>query len=121
MEWLSLLLNLVLGGGTVGVLLFFGARRRKEEAEADRAETSSRGDELDVHRQNVEFLSSQLSEAWGEVEKLQAIVNAKREEILALMRQTKELEIELIEEIARRRRAELATCQRAECADRLKS
>lgn len=119
MEWLSLLLNLLLGGGMVGVLLFYGARRRKERAEAAKVEISSRGDEMEVHRQNIDFLSDQLHEAWAEVEKLQTIVNAKRDEILNLIRTTKELEIELIEQIALRRRVQLSACAKAECSDRI--
>lgn len=119
MEWLSLLLNLLLGGGVVGVLLFYGSRRRKERAEATKVEISSRGDELEVHRQNIEFLSDQLHEAWGEVDKLQTMVNDKRDEILTLIRQTKELEIELIEQIALRRRTQLSVCLHQTCAERI--
>lgn len=119
MELLSLILNLALGGGVVGILIFYGSKRRKEAAEASSAEIESKTDEFALHKQSIEFLSSQLNEAWSEVEKLQNIINTKRDEILSLMRQTKELEIELIEQISLRRRAELNACARVECIERI--
>lgn len=119
MELVSLVLNFILGSGLVGLLIFYTSKRRKEAAEASSAEIETRSDEFNLHRQSIEFLSSQLSEAWGEVEKLQTIINAKRDELVALMRQTKELEFDLIEQISLRRRAELAACARSECPERL--
>lgn len=119
MDIFSTILNLILGSGVVGLLLFYNSKRRRESAIASSAEISTRSEEFSLHRQSIEFLSSQLQEAWGEVEKLQNIINDKRDEILSLMRQTKELEVELIEQMSSRRMAELAACQRAECPKRI--
>ncbi|MEG2761101.1 MAG: hypothetical protein RR921_07200 [Mucinivorans sp.] len=120
MELISLIINLLLGGGMVGMLLFYSSKRRKEAAVASSAEIGSKSDEFTLHRQSIEFLSAQLQEAWSEVEKLQNIINSKRDEILSLMRQTKELEIDLIEEISSRRRSELSACSRTECTQRIR-
>lgn len=115
----STALNLILGSGVVGLLLFYNSKRRRESAIASSAEISTRSDEFSIHRQSIEFLSTQLQEAWSEVEKLQNIINDKRDEILSLMRQTKELEVELIEQMSRLHMAELAACQRVECSERI--
>lgn len=109
----------MLSSGIIGVTLFYNSKRRSAAAQAMSAEIGSKSEEFALHRQSIEFLSSQLSEAWSEVEKLQNIINTKRDEILSLMRQTKELEVELIEQIGSRRLAELASCSRGECPDRI--
>ncbi len=119
MELFSLILNFLLGSGVVGILIFYSSKRRTASAEASSAESGAKGQELSIQRQNIEFLSSQLQEAWSEVEKFQTLLNTKRDQIVRLIAQTKQLEIELIESHSELRRAELSICQRVECPQRL--
>lgn len=111
-------LNLLLGSGLAGVLLFYRSKRRKESAEATHVEMGNRQVEFDIHRQSIEFLSGQLSEAYCEVSKLQDIVNDKRDDIIKLIRQTKQLEIDIIERENLIRRAALVACYRGDCNER---
>lgn len=118
MELFSLILNFVLSSGILGLLLFYSSKRRKAAAEAFSAENDAKGQEFSIQKINIEFLSSQLQEAWAEVEKMQQIINGKRDNILSLMSQTKQLEIELLEHKTARKRSEIYRCYRTECVDR---
>ncbi len=118
LEYISLVLNFVLGSGIVGVVVFYGSKRRKANAEASSAEGDVRGQEFSIQREQIEFLSGQLQEAWGEVEKMQGLINDKRTQIVDWISQTKHLEIELLEQQGRLRRAELSACHRVECLQR---
>lgn len=117
-EIISSMLNLLLGSGLVGILFFYRSKQRKESAEATQAEMGNRQVEFDIHRQSIEFLSGQLSEAYTEVSKLQDIVNDKRDDIIELIRQTKQLEIDIIERENLIRRASIAACYRVDCGHR---
>lgn len=111
-EIISLLLNLVLGST---LILFYSSNKRKQAAEASTAEIGVRQSEFDINRQQIEFLSHQLSEAYVEIDKMQDIINEKRCQIIELIRQAKQLEIDLItEENIRKRQA----CFRNSCTER---
>lgn len=114
-EIISSVLNLLLGSGLAGVLLFYRSKQRKESAEATQAEMGNRQVEFDIHRQSIEFLSGQLSEAYAEVSKLQDIVSDKRDDIIELIRQTKQLEIDIIERENLIRRAAIVACYKKDC------
>lgn len=118
METLSVILNFILGSGLIGTVIFYSSSRRKANAEAETAEINSQKERTSAERENIAFLSSQLQEAWSEVEKMQNIINEKREQIISMMRQTKQLEIELIEQNAIAKRASLLSCANAQCASR---
>ncbi len=118
MEIISIILNFVLSTGIVGVLIFYSSKRRQAEAEAASAESEVKVQEFSIQKVNIEFLSSQLQEAWTEVEKMQQIINSKREQIIELIKQTKQLEIELIESQNARHKAEIYTCFKSECSHR---
>jgi len=115
MEIISLILNFILASGLFGTLIFYKSKRRKEAAEATGVEIENMHNEFGVHRQSVEFLSHQLAEAYGEIDKMQDIINRNREHILELIRQTKLLEINLINEEGKRRQAEIFACRRSSC------
>ncbi len=119
MEIISLVLNFLLSSGIVGVLIFYSSKKRKAAAEASSAELGAREQEFAIQRENIEFLSSQLQEAWSEVEKLQGLINTKRGNIIALITKTKQLEIDIIESQSAERRAEMAACHRVECMERI--
>ena len=118
MEIVSLIFNFLLASGLFGTLIFYRAKRRKESAEAAGAEIVNMQAEFGIHRQSVEFLSQQLAEAYAEIDKMQGIINRNRDHILELIRQTKLLEIDLINEEGRRRQAEIIACRRTGCTQR---
>lgn len=111
-ELISILLNLVLGSS---LILFYSANRRKQAAEASSAEINVRQSEFEINRQQIEFLGHQLSEAYSEIDKMQDIINDKRNHIIELIRLTKQLEIDLINEANRRRRQ---ACAKIQCPQR---
>lgn len=121
MELFSLILNFLLGSGVIGVAIFYSSKRRKAAAEASCAELGAKEQEFSLQKDNIEFLSSQLQESWAEIEKLQSTLNSQRDQIVELISKIKQLEIELIENHSLCRRAELSSCKRLECPDRIKN
>lgn len=111
-------MNFVLASGLFGTLIFYQSKRRKEAAEATGVEIVNMQTEFGIHRKSIEFLSQQLAEAYTEIDKMQGIINRNREHILELIRQTKLLEINLINEEGKRRQAEIIACRAASCARR---
>lgn len=114
-EIVSLILNLLLGSG---LILFYSQHKRKQAAEASSAELDVRRNEFDIHRQSVEFLSRQLSEAYTEIDRMQDIINDKRLQILDMLRRTNQLEIDLLNQETIRKKLKMSTCRRADCAER---
>lgn len=112
---MSTILNFILASGLLGTLLFYKSKRRTEQAQAQGAEIHNRQSEFELQRQAVEFLGSQLTEAYTEIDKMQEIISKKREEIIELIRQTKKLEIQLIQSQNTQRKAELNACYTGDC------
>ena len=96
MELISLILNFVLSSGLIATLIFYKIKRRAEIAEVVAKETGNRRNSISIEHLSIEFLKSQLSDAYNEIDKMQEIINNNREQILLLIRQTQELEINLI-------------------------
>lgn len=94
---ISLIINLLLGSGLIGTFIFYRSKRRVEAAQARSAELGVRRESAEFERSSVVFLQGQLSDAYVEIDKMQEIINAKREEIIELIRRTKDLEVALIE------------------------
>lgn len=111
-EIISIALNLILGSS---LILFYSSNRRKQAAEASSAEIGVRRGEFDINRQQIEFLGHQLSQAYSEIDKMQEIINEKRSQIIELIRQTKQLEVSLINEACIRRQQ---ACLREGCTER---
>lgn len=118
MEILSIILNFVLGSGIVGIVIFYSSHRRKAAAEASSAEFVAQEQDFAIQKVNIEFLSSQLQEAWSEVEKMQEIINSKRGKVLSLMAHVNRLEIDFLEYSSARHRAEIISCTLYECEKR---
>lgn len=114
-ELISLILNLILGSS---LILFYSSNRRKQAAEAASAEIGVRQSEFEINRQQIEFLSHQLNEAYSEIDKMQDIINEKRNQIIELIRQTKSLEINLINKENMHKRY---ACIHEGCSDREQS
>lgn len=119
MELISLILNFILSGSTIGMVIFYTSKKRKAAAEATEAELGTVGQEFNIQKQNIEFLSSQLQDAWKEVEKLQGLLNDSRNQIVELIAKTKQTEIELLEAQTKRRKAEVLACHNTDCAQRI--
>ncbi len=96
MEIISLILNFILSSGLIATLVFYKVKRRSQIAEVVAKETGNRQDTISIEQQSVAFLKTQLSDAYREIDKMQEIINQNREQILLLIRQTQELEINLI-------------------------
>ena len=107
METLSLILNFILSSGLIATLVFYKIQRRDKIAEVVAKETENRQDSISIEQQSVAFLKSQLSDAYREIDKMQEIINQNREQILLLIRQTQELEINLIATQSAQRRENL--------------
>lgn len=97
MEIVSIILNFILSSGLIATLIFYNANKRKVNAEASCDELNVKQNELNIEHQTIQFLQSQLCDAYIEIDKMQQIINQKRDQIIQLIRQTKELEISLIE------------------------
>ncbi len=121
MEIISLILNIVLSGSTIGTVIFFTSKRRKAAAEASCAEIGAKEQEFSLQKDNIEFLANQLQDAWAEVEKMQNLLNESRNQIVELITKTKKLEIEILESDNKRKKAELMTCRNENCNSRVSS
>jgi len=115
---LRIVSDMVLGSGVVGLLFFYGSKRRRESAAAVTAEAQAASAELDVNKAQIEHLSRQLVDSFSENVKVQDLVSKERERIVDLMRQLGELEIKFLEEERRRKRAERDVCVVENCASR---
>lgn len=67
METLSIILNFILASGLAGTILFFNAKKRKENAAADSADSA----ELANTEKVVAIQSEQITRLDGRVEKLE--------------------------------------------------
>ena len=74
METLSIILNFLLASGLAGTILFFNAKKRKEDAAADSAE-------LENTEKVVAIQSEQITRLDGRGEKLEIIIEHKDVEI----------------------------------------
>ena len=77
-----------------------------------------RRESVEFERSSVSFLQGQLSDAYAEIDKMQEIINAKRDEVIELIRRTKELEIALIEFESSAAIDRKLICSRSGCPDR---
>ncbi|MEG1665240.1 MAG: hypothetical protein RSC07_03775 [Mucinivorans sp.] len=118
METLSIILNFILGSGLLGTLLFWRSRHRQEQAQAGSAEISNRQKEFELQSQALEFLQKQLSEAYTELDKMQQIINEKREQLRQIIQGAKQLEMDLLESQSKLQKSRVFSCSLMECAHR---
>ena len=111
--------DFVLGSGIVGLLFFYGSKKRRESAAAVTAEAQAASAELDANKAQIEHLSRQLVDSFSENVRVQELVSKERERIVDLMRQLSEIEIKFLEEERRRKRAERDVCLTEGCARRV--
>lgn len=121
MELISLILNFVLGSGLITIVVFYSSQKRKQAADASAAEVSVKRSKMELEHESIRFLQSQLNEAYTEIDKMQEIINRKRDEIIELIRQSKELEVNLINYQNRNRILQTLSCQAMECGSRCTS
>lgn len=112
-------IDLVMGSGIVGLLLFYRLKQRREHAATTEAEAKAAEAELDVNKAHIEHLSRQLIDSLADNAKVQDIVSKQRDRIVELMRQLGELELKLMEEERRRMQAERQVCTAENCVGRV--
>lgn len=112
-------IDLLMGSGIVGMLLFYRLKQRRESAATLTAEAKAAEAELDVNKAQIEHLSRQLIDSLADNAKVQDIVSKQRDRIVQLMRQLGELELKLMEEERRRKQAERRVCFADNCAERV--
>lgn len=81
METLSIILNFVLASGLAGTLLFFRAKRRKENAEADSAEIENTEKIVAMQSEHIIRLDGRVEKLEEKVDKLEIIIEHKDVEI----------------------------------------
>ncbi len=111
MKLLNTILDFTVGGGLVGLLLFYRSRRRKEKVSADNA-----GFEALVMQ--IGHLKRENREAYDDLDNLQLRMDQKRETIMAQETKILDLELRLMEEVRLRRIAEYLKCEDNQCPNR---
>ena len=81
METLSIILNFVLASGLAGTLLFFRAKRHKEDAEADSAEIDNTEKIIGMQSEHITRLDGRVEKLEEKVDKLEIIIEHKDVEI----------------------------------------
>lgn len=117
-EIIRMALDVIVGSGVVGLLLFYRSKQRKESAAAVTAEAQAASAELDANKAQIEHLSRQLVESFAENVKVQELVGKERSKIVELMRQLGEIEMKLLDEERRRKQAERNACLDEGCLER---
>ena len=110
-EEISMLVNLVMGSGIIGMLIFYRSKKRKEKAEAAKAETS-----------NEIMIAAEWKEVAEKREKQIDLKDAKIEELYVSINQWRDRNNELSAENHALRLEQLSakymTCNRRQCSER---
>lgn len=109
---LKWILTAAFGTGWVGTFMFYRARMKKANVEADKE-----GLQYDIDQ--IEHLKKQNKEAYETIEKLQAIINELRAKNVEDGKKINELELKLIDAERRKNIAEYNTCVVDDCCERL--
>lgn len=81
MEALSLILNFLLASGLAGTILFFNAKKRKENAAADSAELANTEKVVAIQSEQITRLDGRVEKLEEKVDKLEIIIEHKDVEI----------------------------------------
>lgn len=111
MEEINMLLNLIIGSGIIGMLIFYRSKKRKEKAEAAKAETT-----------NDIMIAAEWKEVAEKREKQMDLKDAKIEELYVSINQWRDKNNELsaenhalrLEQVS----AKYKTCNRRQCDQR---
>ena len=81
METLSIILNFILASGLAGTILFFNAKKRKENAAADSAELANTEKVVAIQSEQITRLDGRVEKLEEKVGKLEIIIEHKDVEI----------------------------------------
>lgn len=81
METLSIILNFILASGLAGTILFFNAKKRKENADADSAELANTEKVVAIQSEQITRLDGRVEKLEEKVDKLEIIIEHKDVEI----------------------------------------
>ncbi len=81
METLSIILNFLLASGLAGTILFFNAKKRKENAAADSAELANTEKVVAIQSEQITRLDGRVEKLEEKVDKLEIIIEHKDVEI----------------------------------------
>ena len=81
METLSIILNFLLASGLAGTILFFNAKKRKEDAAADSAELENTEKVVAIQSEQITRLDGRVEKLEEKVGKLEIIIEHKDVEI----------------------------------------
>lgn len=81
METLSIILNFILASGLAGTILFFNAKKRRENAAADSAELENTEKVVAIQSEQITRLDGRVEKLEEKVGKLEIIIEHKDVEI----------------------------------------
>lgn len=81
METLSIILNFILASGLAGTILFFNAKKRKENAAADSVELENTEKVVAIQSEQITRLDGRVEKLEEKVDKLEIIIEHKDVEI----------------------------------------
>lgn len=81
MENLNVILNFVLASGLLGTLVFYRAKRRKENAAADSVEIENTEQVVKIQSEHITRLDDRVEKLEEKVDKLEIIIDKKDSEI----------------------------------------
>ena len=81
METLSIILNFILASGLAGTILFFNAKKRKENAAADSVELANTEKVVAIQSEQITRLDGRVEKLEEKVDKLEIIIEHKDVEI----------------------------------------
>ena len=105
------ILTAIFGGGWIAQVLFMKYEKRKKASEA-------KGAEIDIDEKEDRLRDKKLSDAYDQIEKLQAIINSERDKWIKLAEEASAIKQELIREKEARQLAEVDKCTISGCPNR---
>lgn len=111
-EIINIVVNALLASGLISMMLFYRSKRRKHNTEADVGE-------FNAAVLQINHFSQQLKEAYEEIDRMQAIIDQKRNDLLEMSKKLSEMRLQLVQTEERVALAEYNRCNVAECVRRI--
>ena len=117
-QTVSLILNLVLGGGFIVTIFTIKAERKKRNADAELAQSNVKLSEIDIDIKNEEFHDARFIKFRDTINAQDKLISELRQRIIDIEQTQLNIKLELIKEQDRRRIAEYNVCNVAICCNR---
>lgn len=111
-EIISVIVNSTLISAVLGQAWFYKSKKRKQNAEADMSE-------FDTKVAQINHFSTQLKEAYAEIDRMQGIIDRIRGELIEGGRKLAEARLELVKVQEHLAIAEYNRCDRPGCPERI--